>query len=204
MTVVEYEELGHVGGYLVVNGLGRPLEFHCTAPVQPTKAQQILYGPTFRGYLYGERIARTLFENAKSTPVLVCVDLPELLELGDHVSVPVALSSREANGAEAHAGSRQSAVAAPHFAHNAQVSETSLACGAEFAHRGTAAEGSTATTVRAPVVVTIGTNRLVFTQPHAARAENVRTLLEPWAEVLDLVEPFTRIREAVDEARRGR
>ncbi|RMF97181.1 MAG: hypothetical protein D6741_10360 [Planctomycetota bacterium] len=204
MTVVEYERLGHVGGYLVVNGLGRPLEFHCTAPVQPTKAQQILYGPTFRGYLYGERIARTLFENAKSTPVLVCVDLPELLELGEHVSVPVALSSRESSAADGAGTQTRPSIEAPHFARTSQLNESGVENPSANRLPGTSANAQTAVAVAAPVVVTIGNNRLAFARTQAARAENVRTLLEPWADVLDLVEPFTRIREAVEEARRGR
>src|SRR4051812_23172961 len=51
LTVVEDEQQGLVGGYLLLNPLGRPVEFHCTAPVKPNRAQQILYGPTLRPYL---------------------------------------------------------------------------------------------------------------------------------------------------------
>ena len=53
-------EQGLFGGYLVLNLLGRPLEFHCTAPVRPNRAQEILYGPTLDPYLCGERIGQTL------------------------------------------------------------------------------------------------------------------------------------------------
>ena len=51
LTVVEHAELGLLGGYLLLNAAGRPLEFHCTAPVKPNRAQEILYGPTLRPYL---------------------------------------------------------------------------------------------------------------------------------------------------------
>ena len=56
LTAVEHAEYGFFGGYLIVNAAGRPLEFHCTAPVKATRAQEILYGPTLRDYLY-EQIA---------------------------------------------------------------------------------------------------------------------------------------------------
>src|SRR5688500_11494160 len=55
LTVVEHDQFGLVGGYLILNSSGRPLEFHCTAPVKPSRAQQILYGPTLTPYLYGEQ-----------------------------------------------------------------------------------------------------------------------------------------------------
>ena len=39
LTVLEHEHLGLVGGYLILNTAGRPLEFHCTAPVKPNRAR---------------------------------------------------------------------------------------------------------------------------------------------------------------------
>ena len=60
LTVVEHQETGLTGGYLVLNTLGRPVEFHCTAPLKTNRAQEILYGPTLRPFLYGEQIGQTL------------------------------------------------------------------------------------------------------------------------------------------------
>src|SRR5687768_7792332 len=77
LTVVEHAEFGLFGGYLLLNAAGRPLEFHCTAPVKPDRALEILYGPTLDGYLY-ERIADALLAKAKAAPLLVCTDLPAL------------------------------------------------------------------------------------------------------------------------------
>ena len=74
ITVMENTQLGLFGGYLVLNAAGRPVEFHCTAPVQPSRAQEILYGPTLRPFLYGEQIAKALLHRAKSKPLLVCTD----------------------------------------------------------------------------------------------------------------------------------
>ena len=39
------EPTGYLGGYLVTNSWGRPLEFRLSTAVQPNKVQQILYGP---------------------------------------------------------------------------------------------------------------------------------------------------------------
>ena len=52
----------YVGGYLVTNAWGRPLEFRVSTAVQPNKIQQILYASTLEEYLCGELIGRTLIE----------------------------------------------------------------------------------------------------------------------------------------------
>ncbi len=46
ISVRHHAEHGYFGGYLIVNSLGRPLEFHCTLPVKPSRAQELLYGAT--------------------------------------------------------------------------------------------------------------------------------------------------------------
>src|SRR5512137_623050 len=75
LTICERPELGIVGGYLVLNTAGRPLEFHCTVPVRPSRAQEILYGPTLKPFLYGEQIGRALIAKAVSQPLFVCTDV---------------------------------------------------------------------------------------------------------------------------------
>ena len=72
LTVLEHEQHGLVGGYLILNLAGRPLEFHCTAPVKPNRTQEILYGLTLKPYLYGEQIGQTLLSKSKLSPVVVC------------------------------------------------------------------------------------------------------------------------------------
>jgi hypothetical protein len=93
LTVVEHAELGLLGGYLLLNAAGRPLEFHCTAPVKPSRAQEILYGPTLRPFVYGEQIGQTLLTRSKLTPLLVCTDSEPMLAVRDHTHIPVALVS---------------------------------------------------------------------------------------------------------------
>jgi hypothetical protein len=91
LTVVEHPEHGLFGGYLILNFAGRPLEFHCTAPIKPNRAQQILYGPTLDAFLYGEQIGQTLLKQAKTEPMAVFTDRAPALAVRDQASLPVAL-----------------------------------------------------------------------------------------------------------------
>jgi hypothetical protein len=74
ISMLECDSLGWVGGYLVINPLGRPLEFHCTVPVAPSRAEEILYGATFPNYFFGEVLAATLLRRAKAPVALVLTD----------------------------------------------------------------------------------------------------------------------------------
>lgn len=90
LAAVEDAERGVVGGLLVTNRFGRPLEFQCTTPVKPNRTQQILYGPTLRPYLLAEVIGRTLLDKVSVKPHLVLIEADELLDLRTHVDMPVA------------------------------------------------------------------------------------------------------------------
>ncbi len=90
LAAVEEGERGVVGGLLVTNKFGRPLEFQCTTPVKPNRTQQILYGPTLRPYLLAEVVGKTLVEKIGVKPHLVLVESAELLELRPFVPMPVA------------------------------------------------------------------------------------------------------------------
>jgi hypothetical protein len=79
LSIRQHSEHGYFGGYLVVNHLGRPLEFHCTLPVKPTRAQVLLYGPTMDDFVCGEQIAKALIAKAKLNPKLVITDTPAAL-----------------------------------------------------------------------------------------------------------------------------
>jgi hypothetical protein len=91
LTAVETAEFGYFGGYLIVSSLGRPLEFHCTAPIQPSRAQRILYGPTLASYLLGEQICGALSGVAKLTPELILTDCEVALHARNRFAVPMAL-----------------------------------------------------------------------------------------------------------------
>jgi hypothetical protein len=93
LSVVEVPSAGHVGGLLVTNQLGRPLEFQCTTPVRPNRTQEILYGPTLRPFLLCDLIGKTLFERLAVKPQLIVVADADFLALRTHVPTPVAVAS---------------------------------------------------------------------------------------------------------------
>lgn len=90
LTAVEDPDRGLVGGLLVTNRFGRPLEFQCTTPLNPNRTQRILYGPTLRPYLLAEVIGRTLVDKVGLKPHVVLVETAELLDLRCHIDIPVA------------------------------------------------------------------------------------------------------------------
>ena len=97
LSVVEDTAAGLFGGFLVLDHHGRPLEFHCTAPVKINRAQEILYGATLPAFLYGEHIGATLIATAKSKPQIVITDLPAVLAARPFVEVPFALFVDDSN-----------------------------------------------------------------------------------------------------------
>jgi hypothetical protein len=157
-TVVENERTGWTGGLLILDRGGRPLEFQCTLPVRPTRAHEILFGPTLRSHLIGEVIGKLLLEKARTPISLLCCDQPEALTTSQHTASPVALVGR---AAEADEG---------------PVSAEMLP-GAE------------------PIEVA-GTAFLVPLE-HVGQ---VTGIAEFYADLPDAVEPFERIREAIQEA----
>jgi hypothetical protein len=88
---VGQEPSGFVGGYLVTNPWGRPLEFRLSSAVQPNKVQQILYGDTLQAYLCGEVIGKTLIDKSATRAQIVLVDNPMTLDLRLRIDVPIAL-----------------------------------------------------------------------------------------------------------------
>ena len=91
LTVVHHPQYGLFGGYLILNTAGRPLEFHCTAPIKPNRAQEILYGPTLESFLYGEQIGQALIGQGGATPLLVCTDKEPALAAREYIATPLVL-----------------------------------------------------------------------------------------------------------------
>ena len=89
LTATEYQQLGLIGGYLILNRMGRPLEFHCTTPIRANRAQEILYGTTLDAFLYGEQIAQTLINRAKVKPYAVLTDCQQVLTVQEFIDIPV-------------------------------------------------------------------------------------------------------------------
>jgi hypothetical protein len=89
LTVVDQFPCGLTGGYLVLNPAGRPLEFHCTVPLQPEKIQKFLYGETLQPFLYGEKIAQTLIQRSKLSVFSILTNDAAVLPVQPLVLTPV-------------------------------------------------------------------------------------------------------------------
>ena len=98
VSVQQRTDQGYFGGYLLVNSVARPLEFHCTVPVQPTRAQSILFGPTLEEFLCGEQISRALLSRAKIQPQVVLVDAPAALCVRHWIDIPILYVSSQGSG----------------------------------------------------------------------------------------------------------
>jgi hypothetical protein len=173
LTVVQHPQYGLFGGYLLLNMAGRPLEFHCTAPIKPNRAQEILYGPTLEAFLYGEQIGQTLLKQASISPLVVCTDQTPALATREHTATPLVLVlPPEGDGAEEH-------------------SERFFRVDA--AHRG----GPRLATFQ------LGRNRLALLEQASEDRRLITERLADLAESFDLTEPFGRIREAIEEAQQA-
>ena len=178
LTVVEHPQLGLFGGYLVLNTSGRPIEFHCTAPLKPNRAQEILYGPTLRPYLYGEQIGRALVTKATTAAVAICTDCEPVLELRELVPTPVVLIVSAGPAAELPDGTSMPPTTG------------------ERPRSGCATNAGLRT-------LDCGRNRLAVRRSRSADADTVAIQLAELGDAFDLTEPFGRIRDAIEEAQRA-
>ena len=87
LTILQ-EPAGTLGGYLVTNLWGRPLEFRLTSAVQPNRVQQILYGSTLATYVYAEVIGKTLVEKTATPTQAILTDSADVLHLRRLIDVP--------------------------------------------------------------------------------------------------------------------
>jgi len=172
LTVVEDNQFGLCGGYLLLNLSGRPLEFHCTSPIKANRAQQILYGPTLGPYLYGEQIGQSLVAKSSLDPLVIYTDTTAVMALRQFIATPAALVLRdeEADQGQSLSQSNQWRVDAPH--------------------------ASTANPI-----FSIGRNQLAVAESYPKDRAEIESRLQSTPDLFDLAEPFERIREAIEEAR---
>jgi hypothetical protein len=156
LTVLQ-EGNGYVGGYLVTNQWGRPLEFRLSTIVQPNRVQQILYGQTLSPYICSDLIGKALVEKTSLAPSLIVTDSQIVLDLRLHTDLPVAwLGPRETGGPSSSGLCPIDSCPWPLYRH-----------------------------------------------PHfQGDLAQIRALVERLDGVLDLAEPFGRVREAICEARK--
>jgi hypothetical protein len=87
LDVLLQEPLGYVGGVLIADEYGLPVEFRHTLPVRPTKLQRALYGSALDRYLRTVVITQRLLGGLEHDPVLVLVADPALVT---EAAVPLA------------------------------------------------------------------------------------------------------------------
>lgn len=72
------EGASFLGGLLVVDGAGIPVDFRYTEPITPSKLQSILYGKALEPHLKEEVIQRTLLKDLKGQPDLLVLPAADL------------------------------------------------------------------------------------------------------------------------------
>jgi hypothetical protein len=88
LTVL-HEANGYVGGYLVANVWGRPLEFRLSSAVQPNRVQHILYAATLEPYICADLIGKTLVDKTALAVQLIVTDRETVLDLRLRLECPV-------------------------------------------------------------------------------------------------------------------
>jgi hypothetical protein len=68
-----------MGGIMVTDAYGLPLEFRYTEPVRATKLQRVLYGDVLEKYIHGDVIGANLVGRLEQKPDLLLVADPDLL-----------------------------------------------------------------------------------------------------------------------------
>jgi hypothetical protein len=181
LSMLEFPDHGYFGGYLIVSPLGRPLEFHCTAPIVPSRAQKILYGATLEPYLLAEQIAGALLQVAKLSPELIITNREVTLQARVRGHIPmVALCGRVQQTVDFPASSNPDP-SNPDASPPVQlISDTVDGFG------------------------TFSANAFCFQLPtgYESEKDQVTQLLALLGRHVDLAEPFGRIEEAIREAQR--
>jgi hypothetical protein len=154
-----HEQTGYVGGLLITNVWGRPLEFRLSTAVQPNRIQQILYGGTLQPYICADLIGKTLIEKTGLAAQCVFTDREEVLDLRRKVDVPVAWLNER----------------------NDPVSGMLISC---------------------PRPSSDGKSEVFCHGQFPGDVPRVQEVLQRLEEALDPMEPFSRIREAIGEARK--
>jgi len=196
---------GIVGGFLVLNAAGRPLEFHCTAPVKPNRAQAILYGVALEGFLCGEQIAPALVARTKAELALVLTNLPAMTPACELLDAPLGLVFRHAPNDDEQDDKKYAlweknepsdpasqGADAPLFYES--LDQTPLTPGVDYA--------CWRETIR-------GRNRLALPVEFESETrgkiafDEIAGKLDVFLKSIDSVEPFERVRLAIEEARKS-
>ncbi len=176
ISTLESPEHGFFGGYLLLSPLGHPLEFHCTSPVRPSAAQQILYGPTLQPYLLGEQICGALLRAAKLSPQIILTDVAAVLTARIKSSAPMAL-----------------VLAKLEESHTTTTLDMKLGTAASTANfPGGTRDGQ----------LYVGGYELALPAGFDEERHLILSLMDQLTQHVEIAEPFGRIHEAIREAQR--
>ena len=96
LDVLRLDPAGYLGGILVVDEFGLPLEFRHTVALRPSRLQTTLYGEALDRYLRAAVITTRLLDDLERAPAVVLVTDPLLAIGGDELPV----AHMEASGLE--------------------------------------------------------------------------------------------------------
>ena len=96
LDVLKLDPAGYLGGVLVVDEFGLPLEFRHTVALRPSRLQTTLYGEALDRYLRAAVITTRLLDDLERAPAVVLVTDPLLAIGGDELPV----AHMEASGLE--------------------------------------------------------------------------------------------------------
>jgi hypothetical protein len=73
----------YLGGAMVTDSFGLPVEFRYTEPVKASRLQRILYGGVLERFVHRDVIVANLLERLEQSPGLMVVSDPDLLDCVD-------------------------------------------------------------------------------------------------------------------------
>ncbi|MDD3586251.1 MAG: hypothetical protein PHQ75_03640 [Thermoguttaceae bacterium] len=186
LSVTGSVKQGLLGGLLVLNCFGRPVEFHCTAPVRANRAPEILYGNTLQPFLSSEQIAPALVSKVETSMFAVLTDCPFVLSGAPLLPVPLIFAfSRIPGRVPAATRSQEEMVERERFG---SFDEFPFIPGFDSDQWTVVAKGNT---------------RLALIAQEEAAQRSFETQLDHFLEAIDPCEPFERIRLAVEEAQKA-
>jgi hypothetical protein len=209
ITVLDHPQHGLIGGYLVLNQAGRPLEFHCTNPIRPSKTQEILFGVALEPYLYGEQIARTLISKSKLNVFAILTDNASVLAVNGLINFPIAYIfdklSKKQNTTEDN--EPQTINSKKIISEELNESLRSFGIEDERLQTGTISDNNEIPTL--PQVTgldvecwqgyAVGCRTIAISNKKINEKEQLLNELQRIAHNVDLLEPFTRIQLAISE-----
>lgn len=89
IVIADEARASYVGGIMVADGRGLPVEFRYTQPIRPSRLQRVLYGGALDGYVRRDVIATRLLRDLEHKPAGIVVREDTLLALGVGSAAPV-------------------------------------------------------------------------------------------------------------------